>query len=162
MKSNHTSTNILPLLGYMLAIMLLLVLPLLAFADGSGAIAPEERLTPKELRSAETIVQHERPGALLPFPTYQTDDTPRPKFWNGYGVDPGNINKNGSRLNWYRYYSPDTECYEGYSDVWEGTDHCKQEGEEESRQSTAIPEPSGITLLGMLIGFVWLMVRRRA
>jgi hypothetical protein len=141
--------------------MLLLVLPLLAFADGSGAIAPEERLTPKELRSAETIVPHERPGALLPFPTYQTDDTPRPKFWNGYGVDPGNINKNSSRLNWYMYYSPDTECYEGYSDVWEGTDHCKQEKEKEALQAATVSEPKEVMLLGTVVCFIWLMLRRR-
>ena len=155
-KTNRNFTNVLPLLVYMIVIILFVLLPILAFADGTGKIAPVERLTPKELRSAETIRQHERPGALLPFKTYQTDDSiARPKYWNGYGVDP-------SGANYWTYWNENTECLPGYSDVWEGTDHCKQKQEEESKQAAVVPEGSGMMLLGMLIGFVWLMIRRRA
>jgi hypothetical protein len=156
MKSNRNFTNVLPLLVYALALLLFLLLPILALADGTGKIASVERLTPKELRSAETIVQHEWHGALLPFKTYQTDDSiARPKHWNGYGVDP-------SGVNYWTYWNEDTECLPGYLDVWEGTDHCKQEGEEENKQAAAVPEPSGMMLLGMLVCFVWLLIRRRA
>ena len=103
------------------------------------------------------IYNHPRPGRLLPFKTYQTDDTiSRPKYWNGYGVDPGNVNKYG-KVNWYIYYNSETECYEGYREVWEGTDHCSFQSED--NEPELIPEPTSLFLL--LSGFVFYISRKR-
>ena len=153
MKTNRNFVNVLPLLVYMVAIILFVLLLLIAFADGSGTIAPVEHLTPKELLSVETVKQYERQGAILPWKTYQLDETiARPKYWNCYGVDP-------SEVNYWTYWNEATECLPGYADIWEETDHCKQE--EESEQATVIPEPDGLLLLGGIIFFIWILFKRR-
>lgn len=156
MKSNRNFVNVLPLLAYTLVLLLFILLPILALADGAGEIAPTEHFTPKQLRSAETVRPHERLGALLPFPTYhEWDEKDRPKYWNGYGVDP-------SGVNYWTYWNESTECLPGYSDVWEGAGHCKQE-EEETLPGVAVPEPNptGLFATGIIVAFVWLMLRRK-
>jgi len=155
MKPHRNYVNVLPLLIYILIIVLFALLPILAFADGIGKIAPVEHLTPKELRAAEIIIQRERPGALLPWKTFQTDDTPRPQYWNGFGVDP-------SESNYWYYWKESTECLKGYADVWEGTDHCEQLKEAEQERIKAVPEPDGMLVFGLALCFVWFLARRRA
>jgi hypothetical protein len=91
------------------------------------------------------LYQHDRHGALLPFKTFHEEDIDRPKWWNGYGVDP-------SKENYYYYMEPKFEgkyeCYEGYRKIWEGTDRCKEE-EKEDKRIKEVPTPKILLLLGV-------------
>lgn len=110
----------------------------------------------------KTIVrQHERHGALLPFPTHNNewDGVDRPKYWNGYGLDPGrtqNPNINNSGQNYY-YYFYNFPC--NYTEVWEGTDECKEE--EQAEKIKKIPEPKIVFMLGSCVLLFYFMAKSR-
>ena len=95
-----------------------------------------------------TIYQIEPRGRLLPFKTYTgvDDGKDRPKWWNGYGVDP-------SGVSYWRYYNGETMCNEGYREVWEGTDACVYSVVEEAGKEEigSVPEPKvvGLLLVGL-------------
>jgi hypothetical protein len=119
-----------------------LIVSNIAFGD---AYTGKEDITKDEKPS--TIYQIEPRGRLLPFKTYTgvDDGKDRPKWWNGYGVDP-------SGVNYWRYYSEETICYEGYKEVWEGTGECTEAIDAEEGEVGSIPEPGmlGLLLMGIL------------
>ena len=121
-------------------------LPITWYARTASSVALGDAYTGKEDvkqdGKSSTVCNISRPGGLLPFKTYQTDDSIRPKWWNGYGVDP-------SGSNYYHYWSEDTECLEGYSEVWEGTEwECDIQGKDDKKEEVgSIPEPSVLWLL---------------
>jgi len=130
---------------------IIILLPVFSYADaynGKEDIRPDGKKT--------IAYNHERPGALLPFKTWNDwDGKDRPCCWDGYGIDPGTVTKYG-RVNWYIYYNENTECYPGYDSVWEGTDHCKQEIKEADNKTESVPEPEITFLVGIGLLFLGL------
>jgi hypothetical protein len=111
-------------------------------ADGTGPIAP---LHKEDLRKAEIIVPRNIPGALLPWQTYQLDKTiDRPKYWNGYGVDP-------QGPNYYIYF----DKYPCNYDFMQVEEKCRTEP---IGVPNVVPEPSIIKLILVAIG-CFLIVR---
>lgn len=103
----------------LLILLVLCGLPLIAAGDGTGEIAPICQMQPSEEIIAET-----KEGALLPYPTYQVPDDgcERPKYWNGYGVDP-------CGPNYYCYFDKYPCAYDVVFELTSAPEMCKDKKE---------------------------------
>ena len=134
--------------------LLMFLLILQAFSpvhsDGTGPIAKDKPLTKKELSKIPKVIQIEKSGDLLPWRTYQLDETiPRPKYWNGYGVDPQGPN--------YYYYFDQYPCRYEFMNTEE---LCKVEPKE-PQKPVNVPEPRGLLAITLITSMILMVLKRR-
>jgi len=128
------------------SILLLILISTVSLADGTGKIYP---IKPEPKTKA--IRPHTRPGALLPWPTWnEWDGADRPKYWNGYGVDP-------TGRNYYHYFNK----YPCQYDFMVGTDRCPKE--DTQKEIAQIPEPpvAILVVVGIILGLIRIQGSRR-
>ena len=97
----------------------------------------------------EIVYEHKHYGMLLPYKTYNEgwDGQARPKYWNGYGVDPVG-------RSYYHYWNEETKCYKGYREVWE--EKCREEENKgEEKDIKDVPTPKPLLLIGFGLVLLW-------
>jgi hypothetical protein len=115
-----------------LVILALSLFSSISIADGTGKIYKSEPVP----KNAEVIRENKIPGALYPFPSWNDwDGLDRPKYWNGYGVDP-------SGVNYYHYFDQYPCQYEFAKEA----KLCKILEESEEPKAD-VPEPSVLMYL---------------